>query len=525
LQQIRYRRTSAIAAEAGARSAQLPTWVFGEQRLWRTAVAIVVALGLIRLLMAAYTPLVPDEAYYWEWSRRLAPGYFDHPPVIALLISAGTALFGPTPLGVRFFSVLAGITSMLLVVDLAKRHGGARAALYAAVISGCVPLAAAGLVLAAPDAPMLFAFALGISAVDRALAAPLRSPESLAWWLLAGLAAGLGMASKYPAVLLPLGVMLAFLLRPSLRRQLRTPGPYVACLVALVPFLPVLVWNAMHGWASFAFQLQHGLGGSGGSALMRQLDLLGNQLGIVSPLLFVLLTLAVGAALRPATPDRRYTIAMTAAITFGFFAYSALRQRVEPNWPAPAYLPGFVLLAILAAEGRWRGWVQAGCGLAAVMVALIYVQALVPVLPVPARKDPMARGYGWTTLAEAVDRARSPAAPGGVGVPWVAANRYQDAAQLAFHLPANPTVFSLNLASRRNQYDYWPGFPESARTGESLLLVLEDSDPAEQVIRLLRPHFRQARRGERVELRRGEGLLATRRVWHLEGWLGSWPEG
>ena len=73
-------------------------------------------------------------------------------------------------------------------------------------------------------------------------------------------ALGLAFASKYTAILLPLTVVVAVLVRPSLRERLREPGPYVACVVATLVFLPVLRWNATHDWISFRFQLQHGLG-------------------------------------------------------------------------------------------------------------------------------------------------------------------------------------------------------------------------------------------------------------------------
>src|SRR5215208_1981425 len=82
---------------------------------WRAALAALVAGALVRLFFAARMPLFPDETYYWEWSRHLAAGYFDHPPAIPLLIRGGTELFGATSFGVRFFPVLAGFIASLAV--------------------------------------------------------------------------------------------------------------------------------------------------------------------------------------------------------------------------------------------------------------------------------------------------------------------------------------------------------------------------------------------------------------------------
>ena len=62
------------------------------------------------------------------------------------------------------------------------------------------------------------------------------------------------MLSKYHGIFLPIGAVLyVFLHRPA-RRWLAQPGPYLAALVAIATFSPVIIWNATHGWASFLFQ-------------------------------------------------------------------------------------------------------------------------------------------------------------------------------------------------------------------------------------------------------------------------------
>jgi len=88
-----------------------------DSRAWHTAIVVTVAAALVRLFFAARLPLVPDETYYWDWSRHLASGYFDHPPMIAVLIRAGTFLGGDTALAVRVFPVMAGALAALLTLD------------------------------------------------------------------------------------------------------------------------------------------------------------------------------------------------------------------------------------------------------------------------------------------------------------------------------------------------------------------------------------------------------------------------
>src|SRR3954470_21728690 len=121
---------------------------------WSRALLVVSIAALVRVVFAALIPVFPDEAYYWLWSRDLAPGYFDHPAGIAYLIRFGDILspfgIGATPFALRLGPVLSGWIASVATVAIANRIGGGRAAFRAAVVMSVMPLAAAGLVLATP---------------------------------------------------------------------------------------------------------------------------------------------------------------------------------------------------------------------------------------------------------------------------------------------------------------------------------------------------------------------------------------
>jgi 4-amino-4-deoxy-L-arabinose transferase-like glycosyltransferase len=492
--------------------------------LWRDALFTTGGAAVARLVLAALIPLFPDETYYWEWSRHLAAGYFDHPPIIALLIRAGTSLAavfgaGPSPLSIRCFSVLAGSLAGLFTVMLARRLGGGAAARTAALAFALMPLAASGLILATPDAPLLAASAAGLFCVVGALLAVRGSTESTKYWTIAGFALGLAFASKYTSILLPVTITVAVLVRASLRSRLREPGPYIACIVATIVFLPVLYWNSQHGWISFLFQIQHGLGTPSGSAVKRELDLIGGQLGLVSPILFALAAHAVWRTLRQPLSDARFALAIVATGSWVFFAYSALRRSVEANWPAPSYIPGVALLASLPAGDAHARWIRRGLALAAVMVAVIYVHALVPILPLPARRDPVARSAGWDRVASQVDDARR-----SLGVhSWAGADRYQEASELAYHLSGRPRTFCTCLGGRKNQYELWPNFAETAKPGDNLVLLLDETPTEHGTVTSLSPFFTSATRGPLAPLLRGTDTVQVRRIWILADYHGGWP--
>jgi len=478
---------------------------------------------LSRVALGSFVPLAPDETYYWEWSRRLAAGYVDHPSAIALLVRLGTLAFGATPLGVRIGSLVAGAAASLVIVRVSGTLGGDRAMLRAAWIIACMPLAQVGLALATPDAPLLLCWSLALAALLAAVRPESsRRARDLAW-ILAGVALGAAMYSKYTAILLLLGAGVAFVAQPSLRRELATRGPYAALAAAIIVFAPNLSWNATHGWLSFAIQLEHGLGVHRGFALAHEANLLGGQIALVSPLLLAAFAMVVGRAIRRRDDGARKMLAIIGAVTWLAFAASALRSAVEPNWQAPAYLSAIVLAASYEGGNRWRNFLRTGVALGGAITLIIYAQALFAILPLSASLDPSASGAGWSTLAARVDSARAGAPSGAVA--WVAGERYQEASELAFHLADHPATFVIDVHGRPTQYDLWPGFPQRAHAGDRLVLVLgmfsePDHDP---VIAALAPRFDRVTLREVVALRRGTSVRAWRRVWVLDGWHGSWP--
>ncbi len=492
-----------------------------DARHWRQALAITAAAALVRLAFAAWLPLFPDETYYWDWSRHLANGYFDHPPVIAWLVATGTSVAAalgarPSPFSIRVVPVLAGSVCGLFTTLIARRVGGGSAARTAALVFALMPLAASGLILATPDAPLLAASAAAMYFVVCALQHAPGSRASTEKWCVAGACLGLAFSSKYTSILLPVMLLAAMVLRPSLRARFREPGPYLACIVATLVFLPVLEWNHAHDWISFRFQIQHGLGTPRGSAIKRELDLVGGQLGLVSPILFALAAAAVWRTFRQRVDDARFALAVVATGSWIFFAWSAVRRPVEANWPAPSYVAA---IPLMAAWLPWSSrWLRSGIGLAAAMVAVIYVHALYPVIPLPARRDPVARSAGWDRVAAQVQQARMAVG----GVVHVGADRYQEVSELAYQLPDLPHAFCMCLSGRHNQYELWPAFPDAAKPGDNLVLLLDETIDTHGTVQRIAPYFEAYSRGELAPLMRGDDTVAVRRIWQLQHYRGGW---
>jgi 4-amino-4-deoxy-L-arabinose transferase-like glycosyltransferase len=507
-------------------------------RRWSTtkiALAVFAASALLRLLLSAWLPLLPDEAYYWEWSRHLAPGYFDHPPMIALLIRGGTAMFGARPLAIRSLPWVVGTVGTAAVLFAANALGGARAAARVAVIAAALPVASIGLIPATPDVPLFAFLALTTICVVHAVGQAPGTPRARIWWLLAGIALGAAFLSKYSAAVTAMGVFLALMFRRELRPHLLRPDPYLAVAVALVICAPMIGWNAQHHWISFLFQLNHGLGdaarrspsASFSAVIVREASVVGALALLASPALFVLL---VGAGRRGLRKDASHDAWLLAVVTTAWvvlFGVSALKHPIEANWPAPAFVTAAPLLGFQVAGGWRRRWFMPSCLIGLVTIAATLVIALIPVEVIPAPRNPVSRAFGWDVLAaRTAERAKSLRATAleGQHNVWIAANRYQDASELGYHLDGHPTVFSLNIASRPNEFDQWPGFAQRARPADDLVLILDDGPAGQAILARVATFFETPLVCEPVALRRtaGGSPISRRVLCSLGRWSGRW---
>lgn len=402
-----------------------PTW----------AIAGLVLLTALRLWVAAAVPMVPDEAYYWVWSRSLAAGYLDHPPMVALWIRAGTGIFGQGPLGVRFLGPVSAAVGSVLLWDAVERlFPRRRAGLAAAALFNATLLMGVGTVLMTPDTPLLFFWTATLWAGARVAAG-----GSPLWWLAAGVFAGLAMASKYTGVFLPLGLGLFALV--AMPRALRRPEPWLGVLLAGLVFSPVAIWNAAHGWVGFARQGGRVANWQPERAPHFLAELVAGQAGLATPGIFVLcvagVVWAVRRTMRPADPAWTLLTSLSMPPALVFLQH-AIGDRVQGNWPAILY-PAAVAAAAGLPALAWRRWIWPSTALGFAIALAVYAHAVSGWPVLPGNRDPAARQmFGWPELAARVEAARLAA-----GADFVAVEPYGLAAELAWALPPGTRVVAI----------------------------------------------------------------------------------
>jgi len=425
-------------------------------------------LGFFRVsfIMTGPFDLTPDEAHYWEWSRRLDWSYYSKGPMIAYLIHLGTLVFGSTVIGIRAFAVVLSALSSLLLFRLGRELYDERTGFAAALLIQVIPLFSVFGILLTIDSPFIFFWILSLYLFHRAV----RGDEhaSLRSWIYLGISIGLGLLTKYTMAFFPFSAFLFMVFRKDARKFLKTAGPYIALIVSMLVFSPVLLWNAAHGWVT----LKHTAGQAhlheGFVLSVRTFgEFLGSQFGVLTPLLLVMFFIALRKLRGSHDGSFLFWFSMPIII---FFVLKSLQGKVQANWP----LTGYITCLVAFSAVFIRGWENLSRSVRLTTVASLFL-ALVATLFVhfpaafrlPDRIDPSLRLVGWKELGkEASLTYRELSAKGPA---FVFSDSYQVASELAFYMEGNPVTYCANTGRRMNQYDLWPGFENL--TGQNALFV------------------------------------------------------
>ena len=469
-----------VVLRAGyAHSLTANLWRLGSESGWRTlAYGMILGAAALRLVYFAQVELLPEEAYYWNYARHLDLSYLDHPPMVAWLIRAGTLLFGDTAAGVRLGALCCAVVASLYIYRLTRNLFDERSALVALVLMQLLPFCFFSGLMMTPDAPLTAAWAAALYYLERALV----GGQGRAWWG-TGIALGLGLISKYTIAMLVPAALLFMVLDPPARRWLWHWRPYAAAALAVVLFAPVVIWNAEHHWASFAFQTARRLAEKPQFALHK---LLASALVLLTPAGFVTLPGALRAD--PTRPEqrRRMRFLQLAVLTplAVYFVFS-LRHEVKLDWTGtvwlgaiPALAGGIGSLAEQVARGA-RAWGRAAWGPTLQILLLILAGALhyfvlgLPGVGYSAHME--VSPVGWRDLgAQVAVLARQVREQTGSEPLVVGMDRYAIASELAFYgsdreRSVQNTTASHLFGGTGLMYEAW--FPLAALQGRTLLLV------------------------------------------------------
>lgn len=345
--------------------------------------------------------LYVDEAQYWTWAQALDWGYYSKPPVIAALIAATTGLFGDSELAIKSGALIVYPLTTLVLYALARRLFDAHIAFWTALSFFTLPGVAFSSLIISTDVPLFLCWASALYALHRAAA-----DEGWHWWLLLGIACGVGLLTKYTMGIFAVSTVLWFALTPALRSQFRKPGPYLTALVAALIFAPNLWWNHTHGWPTFQHTADISNLETGPGLHWDELqEFLSGQAAIMGPVLFIallVLVARVGSWWRD--PHARFLACFTLPFLL-LISAQALLGRANANWAAMTYAAGTLWVVSWLLQANRRGVVIAALAInLTAMVAAYHYHAIAQTTgrALTAKTDYYKRVQGWDVLGEKV---------------------------------------------------------------------------------------------------------------------------
>lgn len=434
-----------------------------------------------------------DEAYQWLWSKHLDLSYYSKPAGIALIQWTGTAFFGDTNFGVRFFSPLFAAILSVLVFRFLAREASPRAAFCLLLITLATPLLVIGSILMTIDPPLVLCWMWAVIAGWRAVQPDGKTRD----WLVAGLALGLGFLCKYTALLQLVCWAVFFAFQPAARAHLKKAGVWLGLLVFLACTAPVIIWNAQHHWITVIHVASDGnlinvtgqsqepfsLAGQAQKSLGYFLEFTGGESGALNPVFFLgaLWAMVVAWRRRAEKPLWFFLACLSAPVFLGHWLFS-LYSRVQINWIAAAVPPMFCLMVLVWRESkfRFRPWLAGGLVLGIGASVFMYSPDLIGKLAghrLPPEADPSHRARGWRETAQLVEAERLKFDPHA----FIIADHYATTGLYTFYsaparaaaVTARPLVYCLDSDRPIDQFYFWDDYRyRQHRQGENALFVL-----------------------------------------------------
>ncbi len=418
-----------------------------------------------------------DEAYYWDWGRRPDWCYYSKPPLIGWLMGLLRITFGYHWWAVRLAAITLGTVSLGLLFALGRRLFDARTGFYAALMLLLTPANAAANFAFTIDSPLVLCWTGALLAFWNVTT----KPDRRRGWFLLTLAIGIGALAKQMMLAFP-GVMLLYALFSAEDRVLlKRPAFWLSILGGLAFMIPLVWWNEQHGWVTLTHTKEHfhhqvlGLG----RRLWQFVSFPIYQAGVYSPITFELLmaALAVRIGAWKAAQRRERFLLLFSVPGLAVFVFLAMRQDVNPNWPAVFYLSAFVLGAHHALQSTsLRRWLDLGLKLGGAVVLFIYLIApLIPVLGWKGHKkfDPFVSMRGWDEAGLLVGRLYEKVPDPAHTFVFVLDHRH-NASQMAFHMPQHPRVYRWSPEGKiESQYEVWQQGDD--KTGWDGFVIYPDS--------------------------------------------------
>ena len=460
---------------------------------------------MIKVFFVVFANPLPDEAYYWLWSKNRALSYFDHPPLAAWLQAFLFSFSDNKYFGIRALPVISlGFVLTIIIVwqRIMSKRLNYGVCLKSVVLFLALPIYAIFFSISFPDhllISLLFASSFFLFLYFETNS---KLSHRIYYWYLATLFFSLALLTKYNAVLLGMGV-LAYI--SYYKKQIEGPS-YVHIFISIIMIaliqMPVLLWNISNDFASFSFHMVERLD-QGKNFLAIFYNIVGFISGVIiafSPIF--IFNLKNNYSSEDYSENRKSFIKMGKFIIVWsviFCVFLSFFTNVLYYWLTPATV---LLVPFLVHILRFKIWHYLHI-IYGIVISLILV-INISIYPISAFIGNVDREtailFGWEKIVEVISKEKKLR-----GIKKVVFSDYRLGSLYIFH--SNDFNADVVMEQRRTQFDFWR--EEENSFGKSTLIIADKDFP---IGKKISSRFEEIEFVRDIEIRKGNKLV---RKYHV----------
>lgn len=456
---------------------------------------------------------MPQDAYYFFYSQHPALSYFDHPPMIAVMLRVFSSVFGNNVIAIKIADSCITFITIVLFADLANCFLGYKQLKKAMLLLLSTLMVTILSLVSTPDAPLLLFWTLSLYLLYKTI-----FQKRSVYWLWSGIAMGLAFDSKYTAIFIPAGIILFLILSKPHRHHLVSKWFWLAVVAFFVVISPVMIWNAEHHFASFLFQSSSRVNSSTGVHFQIRyfLGLIGHQSLVITPILLVFLVWLVFTVLKKyrlnfsgMAPEKLFLLCFFLPLATSFILLSFLCW-VKLNWLMPCYITGIIWASIYIP----RKWVFYQMTFSFVVHVLMAVEIIF--YPFPVQSDDT--WFGWGNLAAQVGQLKKAHPSAFV----FSADGYKTSAELNLLMPG--FTYSQNVIGENAlEFDYVNADLSSLKGKDALFIdsepLFKNDDKGARSNEKLLQYFRSVEELNPILIKSNGHTVRKFLVYHCKGYL------
>ena len=468
---------------------------------------ISIALIILRLLFIGNTLLIDDEAYYAMYARHLSWGYIDHGPVIGYLIYLFT-IIGENSFTVRLSALVLLIILTVVLYNFGKQHFNKNTGIIMSLGISANMLFHTNSVVVTPDVPLAFFTIMAIIYYYKAYFIHGK------YFYIGGLFLGLAILSKVSALFPAVGIMLFPFINSSKRYILYDLRFYGSLLIALILFMPFIIWNFQNDLAFVRYQGSHITEGGSWSEFT---GLWAGLFVTAGPILFYYSTVKPFLLIKNMQSIKieiQYFVIVT-IVPLCYFLFHSFFSRMEVNWPAPIFSGGLFLFGILLGKDwpLFRMWFAFQIAFSLFLILLVTIQTFFPFLPVKGKTDVTNRYHIYNVVNDELKDYLNNHPE--LNNKRFLAENYQIPSMINFYLNPDYEATTLSINYHSTLYSFL--YNDNNFIGKDFLFLKRGEGFADNY----KPYFENIYLLDTFYSKRNGNNIATYSLWHVTNYNGK----